>query len=287
MIRPVLRYHGGKHKIAEWVISHFPPHKCYVEPFAGAASVLMRKPRVAAEVLNDLDDRIVNVFRVLREPSTAIALRRQLELTPFSRAELLGAYEPSEDPIEQARRTVALSFMGQGSDAVTRGFRTGFRCKLRNGGNNALPSHDWANWPPHIPAFIERLQGVSIESVDALLLIRRIDTPDTLFYIDPPYPLSTRSAARSKHGYRHEMTDDDHRLLARVLHECEGMVVLSGYACELYDDELYGDWRRSTRETFADRGQARTEVVWMNEACAAAQRQHRFEYSSHTSGEQQ
>lgn len=76
MTRPVLRYPGGKFKLAKWVISHFPGHDFYVEPFGGAASVLMSKPRAQGEIYNDLDGDVVNVFRVLRDPSQAQELER-------------------------------------------------------------------------------------------------------------------------------------------------------------------------------------------------------------------
>lgn len=274
--RPVLRYHGGKFRLAPWVLSFFPAHTCYVEPYAGAASVLMRKPRSPAECLNDLDDRIVNVFRVLRDPVKAEELRRRLELTPFSRTEFEASYATPADEIDAAYKTVSLSFMGQGSDAVTRGFKTGFRCALRNRDNKALPSHEWAQWPREIPSFVDRLAGVAIECSDALTVIARMDSPTTLFYVDPPYIHSTRSASRSKHGYRHEMTDDEHRVLAKLLHGLQGMVVLSGYACELYDLELYQEWRRHETAAKADRGLDRTEVLWLNPGCGDRQHQSRM-----------
>jgi len=274
--RPVLRYHGGKFRLAEWILGFLPPHQCYVEPFAGAASVLMRKPRSPAECINDLDERVVNVFRVLRDRAQASELRRRLELMPFSRVEFNEAYAEAADEIDSAVKTIALAFMGQGSDAITKGFRTGFRCALRNRDNRGLPSHEWADWPTQIPEFVERLQGVAIECCGARDIIPRLDSPETLFYVDPPYPLSTRSGSSSKHGYKFEMTDEQHRDLARLLKDCEGMVVLSGYPCALYDDELYAGWTRHECGAWADRGAQRVEVVWLNEACAEAQRQQRL-----------
>lgn len=271
--RPVLRYHGGKFRLAPWIVSHFPPHSCYVEPYSGAASVLMQKPRSAAECINDLDDKIVSVFRVLRDPASAAALRRRLELTPFSRTEFNAAYEaPDADPVENAARLITISFMGQGSQGTTRNYRTGFRCALRNRDNNGLPSHEWASYPRSISAFVERLQGVAIENTDALKVIRRLDSPDTLIYADPPYVTATRGRSYAKHGYRHEMTDADHEELAGTLRAVSGMVVLSGYPSALYD-RLYEGWERGECGAVADRGKASTEVVWMNEACRRAQRQ--------------
>jgi DNA adenine methylase len=276
MDRPVLRYHGGKFRLAEWVISHFPPHRCYVEPFAGAASVLMQKPRSSAECLNDLDDKIVAVFRVLRDPEAAAKLARRLELTPFARAEFNAAYDAATgDPVEDAARLITVSFMGQGSQGTTRNYRTGFRCALRNGDHNKLPSHEWATYPLAIPAFVERLQGVAIESVEALKVIRRLDSPDTLIYADPPYVTATRGRSYAKHGYRHEMTDDGHEQLAEALRGAESMVVLSGYPSALYD-RLYGDWERRECRAMADRGKEVTEVLWLNAACVSAHRQPRL-----------
>lgn len=109
--RPVLRFHGGKWRLAPWILSFFPPHKIYVEPYAGAASVLLRKPRSFAEVYNDLDQDVVNVFRILRDPPRAMRLAELCRLTPWARDEFLLAYEPTDDPVEQARRTIARGYM--------------------------------------------------------------------------------------------------------------------------------------------------------------------------------
>lgn len=128
MDRPVLRYFGGKFLLAPWIISNMPKHRVYVEPFGGAASVLMQKPRAHAEIYNDLDDRIVNVFRVFQNKESALELKRLLEMTPFSRKEFELSSEDSLNPIESARRTIIRSFMGFGADSVCEPSRaTGFR----------------------------------------------------------------------------------------------------------------------------------------------------------------
>ena len=268
--RPVLRYHGGKFRLAPWIVSFFPEHHIYVEPFGGAGSVLMHKVRAKSEVYNDLHDEVVNVFRVLRDPAQAARLAQLIELTPFARTEFVHSYEPSDDPIEQARRTVLRSFMGFGSGAAFSKHATGFRTGAR-GGRNAGAATDLNSWPDEVPAFVERLRGVSIEAQDALYLMARTDGPDTLFYVDPPYPLSTRGNARGvRQKYAQELTDDDHRRLAGVLHDLQGMVVLSGYPCDLYDRELFAGWVRHERQALADGARKRTEVVWLNPACSAA-----------------
>jgi DNA adenine methylase len=94
--------------LAEWIISNFPPHRVYVEPFGGAASVLLQKRRTYSEVYNDLGGELVNLFTVVRD--RGLELVKVLELTPFAREEYARSFELSEDPLEQARRTVVHGF---------------------------------------------------------------------------------------------------------------------------------------------------------------------------------
>lgn len=262
--RPVLRWHGGKWRLASWIISHFPKHRVYTEVFGGAASVLMRKARSYGEVYNDLDGEIVNLFRVLQNPRTADALRDILRLTPFAREEFNLAYEPSEEPVERARRLVIVGFMGFGSNGHNTEIRTGFRAASKRSGTT--PAHDWVGWPEQMGALVERLRGVVIESKPAFQVLAKHDAHDTLHYVDPPYVHETRNRERRQRDYRHEMTDVDHRELAAVLHGLKGMVVLSGYPCPLYDEELFKDWHRIEKETLADGARKRVEVLWLNRA---------------------
>lgn len=268
MSRPVLRYHGGKWRLAPWIISHFPTHRVYVEPFGGAASVLRRKKRVYCEVYNDLDGEVVNLFRVLRDPVQAAELVRLLELTPYSRAEFMGSFEAAEDVVEQARRTMTRSYLGYSTAFLSGQWKTGFRTNWRRTGTTG--AHDWRNFPGAVGEMVERLRGVVIEERPALDVIQQYDGPDALFYVDPPYPWATRNKRWAGKVYKHELSDDDHRDLAFVLRIVEGMVVLSGYGCGLYDDELYPDWHRVEREALADGAQKRTEVLWISPRTWAA-----------------
>jgi DNA adenine methylase len=285
MGRPALRYHGGKFRLAPKLIQLFPPHRVYTEVFGGGGSVLLCKPRCYAEIYNDLDGEVVNVFRVLQNRKKAKRLEELLRVTPFAREEFLLGYKPTRSDVERARRTIIRSFMGFGSDAISRmkathaGFNTrlsstmstGFRWNSNR--NRTTPAHDWMKYPNWISTFCERLQGVVIEQRDALTILQKMDREDVLHYVDPPYPMTTRkirNGTAMEHRYRHEMTDADHVKLAEVLHTLKGMVIVSSYKSALYD-RLFHDWESTewTSGQFcsANSGsQKRTETVWLNDA---------------------
>ncbi|ARM12111.1 MULTISPECIES: DNA adenine methylase [Rhizobium] len=272
--RPVLRWHGGKWLLAPWIIGHFPAHRVYVEPFGGGGSVLMRKQRAYAEVWNDLDGHVVNLFRVLQDNKTATRLIYLLELTPFARSEFELAWDETDDPVEMARRLVIRSFMGFGSNAhsdMGKGHKTtGFRANSSRSGTT--PAHDWANYPECLRAIVNRLRGVTIERRPALHVMAAHDGPDTLHYVDPPYLPETRSMRNPydpKHQYRHELSVDDHIELLEALGKLSGMVVLSGYPAPLYD-QMLPSWQRIERPALADGARPRIEVLWINPAASDA-----------------
>lgn len=266
--RPALRWHGGKWLLAPWIIEHLPPHKVYVEPFGGAASVLIRKPRSYAEVYNDLDGDAVNLFRVLRSDRAA-DLIHALRLTPFAREEFVEASDLSDDPVERARRLVIRSFMGFGSNGHNIRRKTGFRANSNRSGTT--PARDWLNYPDALAQVAERLRGVIIENRDASEVMAAHDSAETLHYVDPPYLPDTRSI-RNKYDlkyaggmYAHELDEADHLALLKFLPTLAGTVILSGYAHSLYDEALT-DWHRVERKSLADGARARTEVLWINRA---------------------
>jgi DNA adenine methylase len=260
--RPILRYHGGKWMLAPWIISHFPKHTNYVELFGGAASVLLRKQRSRSEVYNEIDSDVVNLFLCLRDSEKTAKLCHQIELTPFSRDEFLAAYDRSDDAVESARRYVVRSFMGFASTG-NREYITGFRAASKQSGRpHAL---DWANVPESLHAVTERLKGVTIESRHAFKVIAQQDSPDTLFYADPPYLMSTRNC-HTERQYRFEMATDEHRRLCAILCGIKGKAILSGYPNELYDSLLPGWTRveRKHRKASQIGSTESTEVLWMN-----------------------
>ncbi len=296
--RPAVRWYGGKFRLAPWIISHFPPHRIYVEPFGGGGSVLLRKPRAYAEVYNDLDDWIVNLFKVLRDREQSARLIELLRLTPFARVEFEETDIATGDAVEDARRMVIRAFMGFGANAhaASPASRSGFRGVVRGNGKSSnglqtgrhtgfrstgfransnrsgtTPAQDWANYPDAMVALVERLQGVVIEHRDAFEVMAQHDNPEALFYIDPPYLAEVRAPSNKydlKHRmYRHELTREDHVRLLDVVQGLSGMVILSGYPAPLYDDALSG-WRRVTKRAYADGARERTEVLWLNAACA-------------------
>ena len=269
--RPILRYHGGKFAIRKWITSFFPEHIRYLEPFCGAASVLMAKAPAYGEIIGDLDDRIVNLFRVLQDDELSERLRKLCYLTPFAREVFNGTYTEARtevlnaqnpfDPVRQAHDLIVRSFFGYGCVSQT---QNGFR-SVRKDTNS--PAVDWSRWPDHIPAFVERLRRVVVENMPALDLIERYDIEDGLIYCDPPYVHDTRTLHQGT--YFHEMTDDDHRELAEKLHQCKSYVVISGYPSGLYN-ELFGDWPQFSRKAHADKAAERTEVVWLSPRTADA-----------------
>lgn len=256
--RPIMRYHGGKFLLADWIIGHFPPHRVYVEPFGGAASVLLKKERSYAEIYNDLDGEVVNLFKVCRDNGSA--LQEALEMTPFSRTEFLESYKQNADPLEQARRTVLRSFLGFCSAAAS-GRPTGFRASSNRSGTT--PAHDWQNFPDALPAIINRLRGIVIENRDAIELVQYHSNEETLIYVDPPYVASTRDKGSD---YRHEMNEQQHRELLDVLQESKAMIALSGYESKLY--ETLG-WKCVKKDALADGARPRVECLYLNQLCVA------------------
>lgn len=249
----ILHYPGSKWSMANWIISHFPEHEVYLEPFFGSGAVFFRKDPDPLETINDIDGNIVNLFRVIRDNAEELA--EKINWTPLSREEYYNSFDfVTDDDIERAR--VFLVRCGQAIGAKTSD-RTGWRSNINP--KNQHKGKEWGKLPDKILKVANRLKDAQIENQDAITLIERYNRPEVLIYADPPYLLSTRS----KRMYAHEMKDDNHVLLLKTLKNHCGPVILSGYDNDLYNSML-PDWKKETFEAFAETGSKRTEIIWIN-----------------------
>lgn len=266
-MKPPFTYFGGKTSIAERIVTLLPPHEHYVEPFAGSLAVLLAKPPSKFETVNDLDQDLMNFWRMLRDRPAD--LERACRLTPHSRAEYLASYDLSgADDLERARRIWVRLTQGRGGSMR----RTGWRYYVSTVGQSCpMPSYLEA-YTERAAAAAARLHHVSLECKPALEIIAQYGQHDAvLIYADPPYLGSVRNprANRAGHGreYSAEMlADDQHRELADALLEARAAVVLSGYGSPLYQD-LYAAWHRIEIPTFNGNGtgdRSRIEVLWSN-----------------------
>jgi DNA adenine methylase len=269
--RPALRYYGGKWKLAPWIISHFPAHKNYVEPCGGAASVLLQKPRSLLETYNDLDGNVVNFFRVLRdEPDRLIA---GIQLTPWAREEYELALRTCEDPVEAARRFFMVSWMSLNA-STTRNQSTNIAWIRQAIHARRACRPEILHRKGNLDALAQvagRLIAVQIEHTDWRAVVDKHDESEALFYFDPPYVASTRT---EDSRYIYEWTDAQHVEAAALLRQCQGYVIVSGYACPLYAElyEAHG-WQRHDREAQTNSGGKRTESLWLSPRVTAAQAQ--------------
>jgi len=252
----VLKYPGSKWSLASWIVSHFPQHHSYLEPFFGSGAVLFTKPRSNIETVNDLDSDIINLFRWIQENPDRLAKR--IRWTPYAREVYDRAFEMQQtDPLLRAADFCVRMMQGHGFR--TTGEKVGWKNDVQ-GRERAYAAKAWMDMPDTIFQAAERLRGVQIEHTPAVKLIRRFNFPNVLIYCDPPYLRATR---HMKKLYRHEMTDDDHVELLDALKSHQGPVLISGYASEMYDSELNG-WCKETTTTTDQTSRVRQEILWMN-----------------------
>ncbi len=256
-------YYGGKFSHLEFILPLLPAHYThFCEPFGGSAAVLINRPPAPVETYNDLDGEVVNFFECLRDDCDKLI--RAISLTPFSRQELVKACtpQPGLTALERARRFFVRARQTRTGLALTSSEGRWAHCVLTSRAAMAGAVSRWLGSVEGLPQIVQRLQRVQIENVPAAEIILRYDSPQTLFYLDPPYPHEARGDAKA---YGHEMSDREHEELAELLYAVRGAVAVSSYLCPLMES-LYRDWRRveaDTRLCHSTKGE-RTESVWLN-----------------------
>lgn len=269
-----LKWHGGKYYLAAKIVSLMPPHLHYVEPFFGGGAVLLARAPGAAdlwlhphkgvsEVVNDLNGNLINFWRTLQDPEKFERFRRCVEAMPIARAEWEKAHQHAygQDAVADA-----VAFFVDCRQSRS-GLMTSFTSVTRNRTRREMNGNasEWLSAVEGLPDIAARLRRVLIENMPAVDLIRREDTPGTLFYCDPPYLHETRTAPDA---YAFEMQEEAHRELLVALQACRGRVILSGYSSTLYDSMLQ-DWKRHTFDlpnnaAGGDTKRRMTEVLWCN-----------------------
>lgn len=247
MAKVPIRYFGGKGNFVKKLLSLIPPHRVYCEVFGGGAALLFAKKPSLVEVYNDIDSDLVNFFRVLRDPEKFQQFYRKIQLTPYSREEFdfcRDTYRDCTDPVERAYRWYVVARQCFAGDFQDNKPSWGY-CITTSHRGMAAECSKYLSVIDRLPEFHARVMRVQIEHDDFRRVIPRYDTPETLFYLDPPYVTETRRSG----GYTHELTLDDHRDLVNLLLGIRGMAILSGYWHEVYKPLEQAGWKRLDYET--------------------------------------
>lgn len=258
-------YYGGKFSHLDFILPLLPEDRLhYCEPFGGSAAVLINRLPAQVETYNDMDSEVANFFCCLRDQSDELI--RRIALTPFSREELVRAHatEPITDAIERARRFFVRARQTRTGLAQTSSEGRWAHCVLTSRAGMAGAVSRWLGSVEGLAEIVQRLQRVQVENAPAIEVIRRYDSPGTLFYCDPPYPHEARGDSKA---YGFELSDAQHEELASVLHAVEGAVAVSGYSCELMN-RLYADWSRVDAPPHLCNSSKtqRVESLWLNYA---------------------
>lgn len=265
-LRPPIKTHGGKYYLSAWIIEHFPQgyeDMTYCEPFCAGASVLLNKEPSVEEIISDIDDGVISIFKSLRdEPQEFIARIKRTKYTEraFKMAQNRSE-KPFDDYVDQAVNEYALRRMSRG------GMKRAFAWSERTRGGKPGDVNAWDTMIELLPSISERVQNTVVLKEDFVKIMKVWDEEETLFYLDPPYLHSTRTEG-STNAYEHELTVEDHINMLHLANNARGKVIISGYASPLYNRNLK-DWRCVKKNIANHSGQSKTkerriECLWMN-----------------------
>lgn len=265
-----LKRHGGKAYLASDIRKLFAPHTRYAEPYFGSGAVLFSSDGDdVAEFANDIELELTNFWNVLKSVDWFEQFRREIEATPFSQWEFRASQIMQNAEKHVAGPLTAVSFFvrnRQSRQALGKDFATP-TSRLRRRMNEQVSA--WLSAVDGLPEFHARLRRVEIRCMEARDFIKELDSPETLFYCDPPYVHGTRSTTGE---YKHEMDEQDHVELLIKLARIKGKFVLSGYRCAMYDDfAKMHKWRRvdfdlPNNASSASTKERKIECVWINYA---------------------
>lgn len=254
------RYYGSKARLMKHIVRLLPPHRLYVSGFGGSGSDITCKKPSFQEIYNDLNENLVNFFRVLNDREQYGRLLSLVAGSPLSRGIHTDCQRivrhGHKDPVMRAFAVFYSSFLCfSGMDAAA-------RKSIAISSTAPVPAR-WRTADQHLWAVRKRFRAVFLENKGWQDIITKFDGPDTVFYLDPPYEHSTRTTTKE---YLYEMSTDGHEELLVRLRTVTGFVVMSGYDCPLYQHYL-SKWRRRDIQVICAASSLRAprvETVWMN-----------------------
>lgn len=260
--KPILRWPGAKWRIAKWIASYFPMHGTYLEPFFGSGAVFFTKAPSGTETINDIDNNLINLFKVCRD--YPIELAKKIEMTPYSKVEYTFCRRNYADKkyteIERARMYLVAIWQGFGGKTYQETSWAHDRT------NSVFRPKYWAELPDRILSIVSRLKMAQIENRDALELIHMYNKKNCLIYMEPPYLKETRSNMH----YEHEMAkENEHKQLLELILKHKGPVVMSSYSNKLYDEILVLEhgWDKHSIRVQTNAGHSSIECIYLNSVC--------------------
>lgn len=255
-MKAIVKYPGSKWGMARWIISFFPEHHSYLEPFFGSGAVLFNKRRSNIETVNDLDGNVTNLFEWIKKDPEKLAY--EIYYTPYARS----VYEDAFAAVPEDSLGKAVNFcirLNMGHGFRTNGEKVGWKNDIQ-GRERAYAAGDWRSLPERILEASERLRGVQIECMPAVEAMRRFNYKNVLVYLDPPYMANVRDRKQ----YRHEMYEEESHaeLLSTAVHH-KGPLLISGYDTDLYNEMLKG-WHKEEKTCYTQACTKRQEILWMN-----------------------
>jgi DNA adenine methylase len=263
-IAPPITWFGSKSRYIKRITAHFPKHQAFVDVFGDSGAVLLGKKPSKVEVYNDLNHKLVNLFRVLSDPLKAKELARRLNATPYARQEFKGCLNSIDselDDIELARKMLVIQRQSHGGHGQHWSY-----CVDNAAAGYSASVRKFHAGVERLGEISKRLRKVQIEDLPWEEMLKRYDGPDTLFYLDPPYIPETRVRG----SYEHEMSPADHENLVLQLQHLKGASILSGYKHPLYEPLEQAGWKRVEFGTFAytsDSRSSRVECLWISRGC--------------------
>lgn len=262
-----ITYPGGKGLIINRLLPHIPAHNIFGEVCGGGAAMLLAKQPSPLDIYNDVDSGLYNLFKVVSDADKFDKLRRKIILTPFSRAVYLECrdnWHTYADEIDRAWAFYVICRQGHASRMVA---KSGWSYSKRVSGSRAESLDAWLSAVERLPEIYTRLTTVQVDCLDFFDFMPRYDTPDTFYYIDPPYyGIDDIYASNFTHGDHLDLLD---LLLGGGLNS---KIMLSGYRCTPYTVLDEAGWRSldfnhysqgSVNKTNTDAAR-RVETIWMN-----------------------